>query len=463
MRLTWYIIRLHIGPFIFGTSCVVFIFLLQFIFKFLNELVGKGLGYDVILKFIVYNLAWMLVLAVPMGMLVATLMAYGKLSGNNELTIMKSSGASALRAMVPSIVGGAAVFLALYLFNDRILPDANHRAFVLQNDITQLQPSFAVEPGRFTTLQGYSILARRVDHARNMMLDVTIYHQDASGDVMTVINAKEAHMEFNHDFTKLLMALSHGEVQQVNRRDPSIFRKFNFGSYQVTVPTSGYRFAQRDPSAISRSARTLDIDSMRTIADTAMAGSLRAAARIDTLLRNVVWAPESAPAPPSVNVREAASVALVQMATLRASLELESSTRSSELKRANQYLVEVHKKYSIPAACLVFVFVGAPLGIVVRRGNFGVSAAIALGFFVVYWACLILGEKLADRLLLSPFVAMWMANFVIGIIGLYLTILVSRETVFSFPRIRLHLSRTKDARADAPRSDRMTSFPPRPK
>lgn len=441
MRLTWYIIRLHIGPFIFGTSVVVFIFLLQFIFKFLNELVGKGLGYDVILKFIVFNLAWMLVLAVPMGMLVATLMAYGKLSGNNELTIMKSAGASAMRAMVPSIVGGALVFLGLYLFNDRILPESNHRAFVLQNDITQLQPSFAVEPGRFTTLQGYSILARSVDREKNLLMDVTIYHQDPTGDQLTVINAKQAQLMFNRDFTRLQMALTHGEVQQVNRRDQSTFRKFNFGEYQVTLPTSGYQFAQSDPSAISRSDRTLNIDSMRAIADTAMASSVRSAARIDTLLQSVIWTPTSTPAAPSVGDREAANAALMQMSMLRGSLELESSTRSSELKRANQYLVEVHKKFSIPAACLVFVFVGAPLGIVVRRGNFGVSAAIALGFFVIYWACLILGEKLADRLLLSPFVAMWMANFVIGTIGLYLTVLVSRETVFSLPRLRLWRSR----------------------
>lgn len=437
MRLIWYIIRMHIGPFIFGTSCVVFIFLLQFIFKFLNELVGKGLGYDVIGKFIVYNLAWMLVLAVPMGMLVATLMAYGKLSGNNELTIMKSSGASAIRAMIPAIIGGAIVFLGLYLFNDRILPDANHAAYVLQNDITQLQPSFAVEPGRFTTLQGYSILARRVDRAKNHLLDVTIYNQDATGDVLTVINAKEAQMEFNRDFTKLQMSLARGEVQQINRRDRSAFRRFTFGEYMVTVPTSGYQFARSDPGAISRSDRTLNIDSMRVIADTAMASSLRAAARIDTALQSIIWMPGADSMPPAPKGEEA-NAAILQLGMLRSNIELESGMRSSELRRANQYLVEIHKKFSIPAACLVFVLVGAPLGIVVRRGNFGVSAAIALAFFVVYWACLILGEKLADRLLLSPFVAMWMANFVIGAIGIYLTILVSREVVLpALPRIRL--------------------------
>ena len=118
---------------------------------------------------------------------------------------------------------------------------------------------------------------------------------------------------------------------------------------------------------------------------------------------------------------------------MRGQLESESINRNEHIRSANQYLVEIHKKYSIPAACLVFVFVGAPLGILVRRGNFGVSASIALGFFIIYWSCLVAGEKLADRSVLSPAVAMWMANGVIGILGTYLTILVSRETVtFNF-------------------------------
>ncbi|MBC8144265.1 MAG: LptF/LptG family permease, partial [bacterium] len=255
------------------------------------------------------------------------------------------------------------------------------------------------------------------------------------------INAKQARMEFNREFTKLQMSLSRGEVQQINRRDPSLFRKFTFGEYAVTVPTSGYQFAQSDPGAISRSDRTLNIDSMRAIADTAMASSLRAAGRIDTALRAIIWMPgtDSLPAPAK---GEEANAALMQFGMARSTIELESGMRSSDLRRANQYLVEIHKKFSIPAACLVFVLVGAPLGIVVRRGNFGVSAAIALAFFVVYWACLILGEKLADRLLLSPFVAMWMANFVIGAIGVYLTILVSREVVLpSLPKWSLRRSK----------------------
>ncbi len=434
MRLTWYIIRLHIGPFLFGTFAVVFIFLLQFIFKYLNDLVGKGLSYWVIFQFIVYNMAWMLVLAVPMGVLVATLMAYGKLSGNNELTIVKSSGGSAFRAMFPSIVGGALLFMGMFYFNDRILPETNQRAYVLQSDIKQLKPSFAIDPGRFSTLQGFSILARQVDRDKNELYNVTIYNQD--GNTLNVINAKRARMRFNKDFTRLLMTFYQGEIHQVNRINQGQFRKLAFDEHQVTVPTEGFNFNRSDPSALGRTDRTMNIQSLDSIADSATIQSRRAESRMDALLmKQLAETPHVSelgidrPAPP----QERAANALSRLAALRAQYESENVTRNEQLRQADQYMVEVHKKYSIPAACLVFVFVGAPLGILVRRGNFGVSASIALGFFVIYWSCLVSGEKLADRAILSPAVSMWMADAVIGAMGVYLTILVSRETVtFNF-------------------------------
>lgn len=435
MRLTWYILRLHIGPFLFGTGAVVFIFLLQLIFKHLNELVGKGLSYWVILQFIAYNIAWMLVLAVPMGVLVATLMAYGKLSGSNELTIIKSSGGSAFRAIFPAIAGGTLLFIALFVFNDRILPETNHQAMVLQSDIMQLKPTFAIDPGRFSTLQGYSILARQVDRARNELLNVTIYGQD--GDFLNVINAKRAELVFNTDFSKMLMKLHDGEIHVVNRRNRQEFRKLSFVNHQVTVNVSGFNFNRSDPSSFGRTDRTMDIDAMRAVADTAIARGTVANRKIDSILNKHFTAiPALVDSTMSISDQtrvQAAGNSIGQLTQLRGQLESESMGRNEQIRSANQYLVEIYKKYSIPAACLVFVFVGAPLGILVRRGNFGVSASIALGFFVIYWSCLVAGEKLADRAVLSPAVAMWMANGVIGLVGIYLTILVSRETVtFSF-------------------------------
>lgn len=434
MRLTRYILRLHIGPFLFGTFVVVFIFLLQLLFKHLNNLVGKGLSAWVILQFVAYNIAWMLVLAVPMGMLVATLMAYGKLSGQNELTVIKSAGGSAFRAMLPAIIGGLAMFGALFYFNDRILPETNHRAYVLQNDIAQTKPTFAIDAGRFSQLQNYNILARQVDRERNILFNVTIYSQD--GDNLNVINAKRAELKQNSDFSRMLMTFHEGEIHVINRQRRSEFRKFSFVTHQVALNTSGFSFNRSDPKQVGRNDRTMNISSMRQIADSAAMRSRSSETALATMLRaHFLKRPSKAdeldPTRPERSV--AAGMALGELQMFRSAYESEGMMRNEAARSADQYYVEIYKKYSIPAACLVFVFVGAPLGILVRRGNFGVSASIALGFFVVYWAFLVAGEKLADRAILSPAVAMWMADVLIGVLGLYLTVLVSRETVtFSF-------------------------------
>lgn len=440
MRLIRYILRMHIGPFLFGTFAVVFIFLLQFIFKFLNDLVGKGLSYWVIGKFIFYNLAWMLVLAVPMGVLVSTLMSYGKLSGNNELTIVKSAGASAFRAMAPAIIGGALLFLGLYLFNDKILPETNHKAYVMQTDIKQFRPTAIIEAGRFSTLEKYSILARQVDREKDILHQVTIYGKQ--GPVMNSINARVAEIAYNADMTKILMTLRDGEVQRINRNAPGEFRRFAFREYRMTLNTSGQQFRQSDPTSFGRTDRTMDIAQMQERVDTAEAQQKRAEEQLAVVIDRQFRSRRDNTATgeaPVISRGQGATAALAGLAGVRGELQRLGGDVERGRKEANKYLVEIYKKYAIPAACLIFVFVGAPLGIVVRRGNFGVSAVIALGFFVVYWACLVAGEKLADRDVLHPALAMWLGDIVIGALGVYFTLLVSRETVtmrFEFPRLR---------------------------
>jgi lipopolysaccharide export system permease protein len=236
--------------------------------------------------------------------------------------------------------------------------------------------------------------------------------------------------------SRLLMTLHQGEVQQVNRRNLGDFRSLSFVEYKIAVATSGFNFNRTDPSSFGRSDRTMNIAQMRAIADTAEIRSAESGQRFDSLFALLFVRDTTGVSDSTARARtpkEAASAALARLMSLRSQIESAVTIRDEELRRSDQYWVEIHKKYSIPAACLVFVFVGAPLGIVVRRGNFGVSASIALGFFIIYWACLVAGEKLADRAFLSPAVAMWMADGIIGALGVYLTILVSRETVtFNF-------------------------------
>lgn len=444
MRLTLHILRMHIGPFLFGTFAVVFIFLLQFIFRYLNDLVGKGLSYGIIAEFIFYNLAWMLVLAVPMGVLFSTLMAYGKLSGQNELTIIKSSGGSAFRAMIPAILVGGMLATLLWLFNDRVLPDTNHKAHVMQVDIKAFRPTAVIDAGRFVTLQGHSILAREVDRENDILYNVSIYNRQ--GPRLTVINATKAELAYDSTMTRIVMTLFDGEVQRVNRTASKEFRRFTFRSYMITLQTQGNRFQQTDPTTFGRNDRTMNIAEMQAIVDTALASRERTRLRLDTIVAQRVavhplTTSGTAPAenPATVSRQQAANIAVNRLTTIRGDVGRLSEDIARSKKDENKYLVEIYKKYAIPAACLIFVFVGAPLGIVVRRGNFGVSAVIALGFYVLYWACLVVGEKLADRAVLHPAIAMYLGDIVVGVLGIYLTTLVSRETVLlrlEFPRLK---------------------------
>ncbi|MGE3801051.1 MAG: LptF/LptG family permease [Candidatus Kapaibacterium sp.] len=440
MRLTWHILRMHIGPFFFGTTVVVFIFFLQFVFKTLDELVGKDLSYGVIAELYTYNLAWMLVLAVPMGVLFSTLMAYGKLSAQNELTIIKSAGGSAFRAMFPAILGGTVLFAMLQYFNDQILPETNHKAYVMLTDIKQLRPTAAIEPGQFSSLEGYSILARQVDREKDVLESVTIYQRQ--GPNLSVLNAGRAEIAYNKDLTKILMTLYDGEAQRINRNNPGEFRRFAFREYQLTINTSGQKFEQTDPTTFGRTDRTMNIAQMQAIVDTSNVHRERAEEELEEVIeeqKRLIDSGQVAVASTGMTRSQAAQAALGHLAGIRGELQRISGSIQRARKETNKYLVEIHKKYSIPAACLIFVFVGAPLGIVVRRGNFGVSAVIALGFFVIYWASLVVGEKLADRDILTPALGMWLGDIIVGAMGLYLTILVSRETVMlrlDFPRIK---------------------------
>src|SRR6056300_349918 len=187
--INWYIIRAHIGPFLFGFVTVVFIFLMQFIINSLDKLLGKGIETMVIVQAIILNIPWMVVLAAPMGILFATLMAFGAMSANYEIPIIKSSGTSLFSMMKPAVLMGIVLSLALFWFNDSILPESNHKAKVLMNDIQRKKPTFAIEPGEFSpNMGGKIILSRQVDSISGLLKDVTIYDY-SNADKQNIISA----------------------------------------------------------------------------------------------------------------------------------------------------------------------------------------------------------------------------------------------------------------------------------
>ena len=430
-----YILRAHLGPFAFSLVTLMFVFLLQFVMKFIDQLVGKGLTAWVITELIALSLAWMLVLAVPMSVLVATLMAFGDLSSKNEITAMKACGLSTYRMMLPVLVGAFAVGITLLWFNNDVLPDANHSLRTLTIDIHRKKPGINLRNGVFSQdIPGYSILVRRTFEKTNELEGVTLFDYTNPG-VNICITAERGTISFSPDFRKLIMDLRQGEIHELDLQRMMAYRKIRFESHRIAMDVEGFDFTRSSESAFQRGNRELGapamlviVDSLGQVRQTILDGiRTRTAAEMDTLLRG---RPVSTASLYQYPPGTASSYAALNDARSFSTMIATDLFRVENLDRQiDQYMVEVHKKYSIPTACLVFVFIGVPLGIMARRGGFGTAATLSLGFFVLYYACLIGGEKLADRGLLSPFTGMWSANIIIGLMGIYLTVRVARETV----------------------------------
>jgi lipopolysaccharide export system permease protein len=401
--------------------------------KFADRLIGKGLDTWIILKLIAFNLAWMLVLVVPMATLVATLMAFGNMSQNNEVTILKASGISLYKMMISPILGGFVVGYLLLLFNNDVLPDANHQAKVLMQDISRQKPTLSLEPGVFSQeVSNYAILVREINKNSGELTNVTIYDY-TNPNKINVVTALKGRIFFSKDQTKLIMDLRNGEIHESGVGQTNLYRKLVFEKHRIAMDADQFSFQQSAPGG-PRGDRELSTHDMGIIVD-----SLRKdRAVIDTSLSNETKKffymsadyLRSIPLVQNVYSKDLVlSRAIDKIKTAKNVVLLNSNRIEGIKKQIDRFDVEINKKYALPAACVIFILLGAPLGVMVRKGGFGMAASISLFFFVIYWAFLIGGEKLADRDMLSPFWGMWAANVLLGAVGLLLLVRAAKEAV----------------------------------
>ncbi len=439
MILYRYILKAHVGPFIFSFFTIFFLFLFQFLIKALDQLVGKGLSLWIIFQLITFNLAWIVTLAAPMAVLVATLMAFGSMSSDNEITIMKASGLSLPKLMAPVLIASVILSYAMVRFNNDILPEANHKARVLLTDISKTKPTFILEAGKFSDdIGGFKILVKKTFENNNNLEDIYIsdYSNPATRNVIT---AEKGDISFTSDFNHIVMNLSNGEIHQLNNLDyTNKYRVVKFDKHRIIMDAKGFGFQQSGDNAFSRGDRELSSYAMNQIVDSLKKSAATLSAQVFTRAYPDIIALSKykftdtvykIPVAVLLDKKDTANknysydslkMLYSRIMTYRNDYKSQANIKKELEKQVDQYDVEIYKKYSIPFSCIVFALIGAPLGYRVRRGGFGIAAGLSLFFFLLYWASLIGGEKFADRALLSPMLGMWFANIVLGVFGLIL-------------------------------------------
>ena len=417
---------------------ITFILFVNFLLRAIDRFLGKGLDLITILEYLFLNLAWILALSVPMAVLLATLMTFGRLSEDNEINAMRASGIGFLTIMRAPILFGAIITLLLIYFNNFILPEMNFKARLLSGDIYRKRPDMNIEPGIFLdNLPDYSMIIGGKSK-KGTMTDVRIFSK-GSKETQTSIHANSGILSTLED--AFLLSLYDGEIHELGQKDYTNYRRIIFDKHIINIPAKDLLLNRRDST--NRSDREMTVPMIikkinsyekrlnivykrlsgnffRTIGDSILPSSIEQGKQI---IENNLY-----------KIRGDTTLTKAQiikkekrLKNLERQINNEFNLIKSYNKSKNKYGVEIHKKFSIPVACILFVLLGAPLGVMSKKGGFAVSTSLSFGFFLIYYVLLIAGEEMADRNILSPSIGMWSPNLIIFCIAIYLLIHTIRE------------------------------------
>ncbi len=414
-----YALRQHHWPLLLGFSLIVFVLIIDVVLQMMDQVLSKGLEFGLALELFVFNLGWIIALAVPMAVLVAVLMAFGRLAASNQVLALKSSGISFMRLLWPVLAAAAVLTVLMILFNDRVLPDWNHRARNIASSLKRRKAALVLKEkeGVFIRDIGpYNLLIRKVDKLTNTLGDITVYDSGSPG-YPTTLHAASGELEIFEDGRYIRLTLYDGETHRVEADDPERYMRASFARQIVHIEDSDRAFSEYRSSY--RSDREMDIAAMKRAVDEYRRERDEAVAFMDSSVEAFLEAVRHAPAA-GAGEDSLAEDLREKSSSLVAQLKKQLRHNRTRESRANAYLVEIHKKFSIAVACVVFALLGAPLGVLVRARGAALSVAVSLIFFFAYWAFLIGGEQLADRGYVEPALAMWAPNILFGLVGAFL-------------------------------------------
>ncbi len=396
-----------------------------------------------LLEYVFLNLAWVLALAVPMAVLISTLMAYGRLSEDNEITAIRTSGINNFNLMKPALLFGIIITITMCIFNNLALPEMNHKARLLSRDISRKRPDLEFEAGYFiNSIPEYTFfLESRIN---DLFKGVTIYSKKTNNQIQQTITAESGTIENTGD--GIILHLNNGEIHELNINTDE-YRQINFTKYDVSIPIDNLNLKRRNSKI--RGDREMNytminqkingyeikINDIYARIKKRMKNEINIEPFYELNLKNLESDLANYEATTLLSLKETDKKLYNKekrkLKNLRKGIKTDFNLISNYKKYINKYLVELHKKFSIPFASLIFIIIGAPLGILSKKGGFAMSTSISLGFFVIYWGFLIGGEEFADRGIIPPLIAMWQPNFFLGILGLLLILYMSTEKKLS--------------------------------
>lgn len=451
-KLHIFMLKSFVGPFVATFFISMFVLIMQFLWRMIDDLVGKGLEFSVIAELLLYVATTLVPMALPLAVLLSSIMTFGSLGENYELIALKSAGISLYRIMKPLIVLIVCLTVLAFVFSNNVLPVANLKMYSLLYDIRKQKPEMSFKEGIFTNdLEGYSIKIDRINKNTGMMYNMLIYnHKDGNGNY-EVTKADSGMMISNVKSNVMELILFHGHsytdegMKNANARKTFPFRRLKFDKETVLIDLPGTDLKRTDESSFRSASMMLNlkqlkftIDSVQDFLDTKKAGDARR-----LLASNYQRSKSSNRQQDSILIERSQGLYYDPDSLFR-NFDPEEQQRAvsnalqyaREVKQRNQddlqfYVMkqegiiknqlEWHRKFSLSFACFIFFFIGAPLGAIIRKGGLGMPVVVSVLLFIIYYIISMMGERSAREAVISPGMGMWISAFILLPLGVILT------------------------------------------
>ncbi|MDR1865285.1 MAG: LptF/LptG family permease [Bacteroidales bacterium] len=456
-----FMLKQFIGPFVLIFFIVVFILLMQFLWKYIDELVGKGLNLFIIGEFLLYASAGLASMAFPLAVLMASIFTLSSLGENYELIAMKAAGISLQRVFLPLIVMACLISAGAFLFVNNVTPVTNLKMRALLEGIRHQRPELQIREGVFSNMiDGYSIRIGRKDYETNRLYDVRIYdHTENIGNV-SVILADSGNMMVTADKRFLEITLYNGhryremvDRQTINKKNktyPFSHQLFERQIFRMALPD--FNFERSDEQIFKKGYQMMNLDQLTYVIDSLSTVSRNQESMLRTMIKPAYQSPHGDSRRIDTTLRTRIPEVFMPVFRQQSKAKRQASiqnaitdTRSQKdrfsgviyereilNRQAWRYDIEWYRKFSLSLACIILFFIGAPLGAIIRKSGLGTSIIIAVLFFVVYYVISMIGEKAAKSGSMTPLWGMWLSAIIVLPVSIFLTYKATRDsTIFN--------------------------------
>nr|WP_321450633.1 LptF/LptG family permease [uncultured Carboxylicivirga sp.] len=457
-KLHLFIIKSYLGPLAMTFFISLFILVMQFLWKYVDDMVGKGLDTLVLAELLFYATLQVVPMALPLAILLASLMTFGNLGENYELTAIKAAGVSLPRTMKPLIYITIFISVSAFWFSNNVMPYANLKLYSLLYDVKQAKPELEIKEQVF--YDGFDNFRIKIDHKdkeTNLLHNIMIYdHRDRFNKNTNVTLADSGRLQVSKDKRNMVLTLMNGvrydekqgnSNKRLRDRDLQKFRIDHFKEQIALIELQGLNFDRTDENLFANYDRMKNLSQLTTDIDSF---NIQRSAFVDRLAKtsenfyfqNARYTARRNKKDPNLSFIDSAQVQntdtlLAGLTIHQKKMAIESALRKArdnknqmddEKRHINaqdgkirKHTIEVHRKFTLSFACFIFFFIGAPLGAIIRKGGLGMPVVISVLFFIIYYIIDTMGGKMAREGIWPVYQGMWLSSAVLLPLGIFLT------------------------------------------